>query len=503
MTATWLIAVPLIAGPIAYLVGRAGPSARNGRGSAAAWWVALAALIAAAAGAVPVARALADGGEPAISFGGLALRFDGLGFLLAVVGLVLAVGAVLVSRAEDAGDAKYYAVLLLLAGTVIGVGGATDLVNLWIWFEAMAAASYVLVAFHRERRTSLEAAVKYLTQGAVGSSLVLVGIAVILARTGTLDLAALAGRHGEAGTLGGAGESLAGAFLIIGFGIKAAFVPLHTWLPDAHAEAPSGISAMLSGIVIQAGLLAMLRVLAAVSSVTVSWGAILLGFAALNLLIGNLLALGQTQVKRLLAFSSVSQIGYMLLGFGIAARAGVPAAAEGGALHLVAHALMKGLAFLAAGAFVYALPVAGRAGSGLVVEDLAGAAQRYPVVAAALSVAVLGLGGLPPLAGFMSKWQIFAAGLLARDPIVTGLVVFAALNTVLSLAYYAPIVSVLYRRVPSAGVRGGRAVPAAMHVPLVALAVAVLVIGVWPAAVRWLVAPAGAAILRAVAGGVP
>jgi NADH:ubiquinone oxidoreductase subunit 2 (subunit N) len=137
------------------------------------------------------------------------------------------------------------------------------------------------------------------------------------------------------------------------------------------------------------------------------------------------------------------------------------------------------------------------------VEDLAGAAQRYPVVAAAMSVAVLGLGGLPPLAGFMSKWQIFAAGLLARDPVVTGLIVFAALNTVLSLAYYAPIVSVLYRRVPSAGVRDGRAVPAVMHVPIVTLAVAVLVVGVWPAAARWLVAPAGAAILRAVAGGGP
>jgi formate hydrogenlyase subunit 3/multisubunit Na+/H+ antiporter MnhD subunit len=228
-----------------------------------------------------------------------------------------------------------------------------------------------------------------------------------------------------------------------------------------------------------------------------------MGFAALNLVVGNLLALGQTQVKRLLAFSSVSQVGYMLLGFGVAVHAGVPAGAEGGAFHLVTHALMKGLAFLGAGALLHAMARTGEDRRGLEIRDLAGAARRYPIVAAALSVAVLGLGGLPPLAGFMSKWQILAAGIGAGGPVASGLVVFAAFNTVLSLAYYAPIVNALYRQAPSPAVLEGRAIPLTMVVPLVALSLAVLVIGVWPGAVRWLVAPAGAAVVRAFGGGVP
>ncbi|MER3514804.1 MAG: hypothetical protein C4310_10825, partial [Chloroflexota bacterium] len=142
----------------------------------------------------------------------------------------------------------------------------------------------------------------------------------------------------------------AGALLIMGFGVKAALVPLHTWLPDAHAQAPSGISAMLSGIVIEAGLIASLRALSALAALALWWGVLLLAFGALNMLVGNLMALRQTQVKRLLAYSSVAQVGYMLLGLGITIYAGEAAGAEGGLFHLLNHGLMKGLAFLAAGA---------------------------------------------------------------------------------------------------------------------------------------------------------
>jgi NADH:ubiquinone oxidoreductase subunit 2 (subunit N) len=216
------------------------------------------------------------------------------------------------------------------------------------------------------------------------------------------------------------------------------------------------------------------------------------------MLCGNLLALRQTRVKRLLAYSSLAHIGYMLFGFGVALYAQQAAGAEGGFFHLINHGLMKGLAFLAAGALVYALQVTPGQHTPLTVADLAGASRRYPVAALALSVAVLGLGGLPPLAGFMSKWQIFAAGFSTHALLVSLLVLFAALNSVLSLAYYAPLVNSLYRLKPSEAVQRGRGIPLTMTAPLVVLGALVLVVGLWPDLMTWLVGPAGTALIAVV-----
>ncbi len=168
-----------------------------------------------------------------------------------------------------------------------------------------------------------------------------------LPRSGELTLSAI-----RASAPATSASLAAGALLTVGFGVKVAIVPLHTWLPDAHGEAPSGISALLSGVVIEAGLVALLRTLMALAGIASSWGTLLMAFGAVNMLAGNLLALRQTQVKRLLAFSSVSHIGYMLLGLGIAFYTGEAAGAQGGFFHLITHGMMKGLAFLAAGALL-------------------------------------------------------------------------------------------------------------------------------------------------------
>ena len=315
--------------------------------------------------------------------------------------------------------------LLLMISMIVGLGCATDLFNLWIWFEAMAVTSYLLVAFYRDQPAALEAGFKYLVQNAAGSVLVVTGIALVFATTGSLNLAYIRTVAGPSPWL-----AAAGALFVIGFGVKTALVPLHTWLPDAHSQAPSGISAMLSGVVIEAGLVAMLRALSTLVAVSSSWYLILIGIGALNMLVGNLMALQQKQVKRLLAYSSVAQIGYMLLGLGIAFYSGQPDGAQGSLFHLLNHGLMKGLAFLAAGVMLYALHIASGDHAPLLIEDMAGAARRYPAAALTLSLAVLGLGGLPPLAGFMSKWQIFAAGFETHNPWMEALVIFAALNSV-------------------------------------------------------------------------
>ncbi len=380
-----------------------------------------------------------------------------------------------------------------MIGAMIGLACATDIFNLWIWFETMAVSSYMLVAFYRDHPASLEAGVKYLVQSAAGSALVLMGIALVLAQTGTLNLDQIRLTATKSPML-----LAAGALFIIGFGVKVALVPLHTWLPDAHSQAPSGISAMLSGVVIETGLVALLRVLIALGGISNSWGVLLISFGALNMLVGNLLALRQTQVKRLLAYSSVSQIGYMLLGLGIGIYAGTPDGVQGGLFHLFNHGLMKGLAFLAAGTLLYALHTAPGDHRPLTIGDLGGAATRYPLAALALSIAVLGLAGLPPLAGFMSKWQIFAAGFATHNLLIDAVVIFAALNSVLSLAYYAPLVNAVYRQKPTSAVQHGRAVPFTMAAPLVVMAVAVIAIGVLPGLVTWLTGPAGTALVAAV-----
>ncbi len=493
-TLIWLIAIPFIASPLTYLAGRI--HFRSGSQSVnISRWAALLAVLVIDWLVFSLAQAAASESITA-KIGVIALRFDGVSLALAAVVACLATLVILFSgpyMAGEDGEEKYYALLLAMSGAMIGLGCAGDLFNLWVWFEAMSIASFPLVAFYQNQPSSLEAGFKYLVQSAIGSILVVIAIALVFGQTGTLDLASLRGEIDLASPV----MLAAGALFVIGFGVKAALVPLHTWLPDAHSQAPSGISAMLSGVVIEAGLIAMLRALGGLPASTGLWGSLLLGFGALNMLVGNLMALRQTQVKRLLAFSSLSHVGYMLLGFGVAVGFGQLEGGAGGFFHLINHGLMKGLAFLSAGVLLYSLYIARGHHGPLTVEDLNGASKRYPLAALAFSIAVLSLGGLPPLSGFMSKWQIFVAGFQTHNTAVILLVVFAALNSVLSLAYYAPLVNRLYRNEPGDLVLKGSRAGSIMSAPLALLTLAVIVLGFYPSLINGLTYPAGRALLAA------
>jgi proton-translocating NADH-quinone oxidoreductase chain N len=491
----WLIALPLVLSPVIYIIGQIGSRLKH---DSLGYWAGFLALVATWIPFVLSAQDLNVNGPVEFSYGTILLRLDGLSLLLAGLALVLGTFVAFYSGpylGREAGQEKYYAMLAAMVGVMIGLGCSNDLFNLWIWFEAMAITSYLLVTFYREQPNSLEAGIKYLVQSASGSVLVLIGIGLVLSSTGTLRFDEIQSVVSTTPIL-----LVAGALFIIGFGVKAALVPLHTWLPDAHSQAPSGISAMLSGVVIEAGLVAMLRTISSLGSITPLWGSILMVFGVLNMFTGNLLALKQKQVKRMLAYSSLVHVGYMLVGIGITLSLGGAGGAQGGFFHMVTHGLMKGLAFLAAGAFLYSLHIGLGNHDPLTINDLSGAARRYPIAGLALSLAVLSLGGLPPLAGFMSKWQIFVAGFKTENILIEILVIIAALNSVFSLAYYAPLVNAIYRLHPSEVVQRGSKSPLLITIPLVILSIAILVIGIYPNILNWLTAPVGSILALAFGG---
>lgn len=493
----WLLAIPLIASPIIYLIGRICVR-RSPQGDCKAViparWLSLAALLITCVPLVMAGQEVVAKGSIQGSIGGVSVSMDGISLLLASTALLLGTLVIFFSMpymAGDSGEEKYYALFPMMVGTIIGLGISNDLFNLWVWFEAMAISTYLLVAFYTNQLGALESGVKYLVQSAVGSSLILLGIALVFGQTHALRLDTIKAWNGTINNV----TLAAGTLFIIGFGVKAAIVPLHTWLPDAHAQAPSGISAMLSGVVIEAGLVAMLRVLGNLPGEIKIWGVLLLGFGAINMLVGNLMALRQKEIKRLLAYSSLAQVGYMLLGFGAAAIFQTPDAAAGGFFHLFTHAMMKGLAFLSAGILLYTLYIARGSHGSLTVDDVNGAAKRYPLAAFGFSVALLALGGLPPLAGFMSKWQIFVGSAETHNMLVILLVVFAALNSVLSLGYYAPLVNRMYRLTPSTAVLNGKPMPKMMAFPVVILVLLVAVIGFWPSLVQVITNPAASSMI--------
>ena len=478
-----LIGLPLVIAPIIYLLGRTAVRKQRLFGMTLAKLLSLLTLVAEGVILYFSVQVWSKGGTVSTQIGTVLVGLDGMGLIVSTIAIVLGFCVVIYSMPyifDENGEEKYYALLMILIGSIIGLGCSQDLFNMWIWFELMAISSYFLVAFYNENPTSLEAGFKYLTQSAVGSALVLFGIAILFGKTGQTAIWSVWSQTAT----GSIWVYMAVTLMIVGFGVKAALVPLHTWLPDAHSQAPSGISAMLSGIVIEAGLVAILRTMTSVGQSTFPSGQILLIFGCINVLFGNLLALRQVEVKRLLAYSSIAQVGYMLVGFGVAILSQGYSAAAGGFFHMMTHALMKGLAFLAAGAFLYVMHVSRGDHSALVLDDLNGAAKKYPLVAFLFSLALLGLGGLPPMAGFMSKWQILVSTAGVGSTLMIIVVIFVALNSVISLGYYAPMINRMYRLQPSETVAAAAPIDSIMVLPMIILAVLIIALGVWPALVN-------------------
>lgn len=399
---------------------------------------------------------------------------DYLGIFLATVVLLLsglvAVFSMRYMHRRNIG--KFYALLLMMTAGVVGIGYARDLFSLYVLFEVMSVTSFVLVAFERDEWEPVEAGVKYLVLSTVGSLLALLAIAMVYTWTGNLDLTTLPLMLLERA---GSPQMLAVlAMLLVGFGVKAAIVPMHTWLPDAHSAAPSGISAMLSGIIIEAGLIAMLKALLAIGAVQLGLGLALL--ALVTMFVGNLVALRQTDLKRMFAYSSIAQMGYIFTGVALALGYPVTAAFSGmrGALyHILNHGIAKGGAFLCAGAFLWLLGTRD-------MRRLSGIGRRFPVVAICFIIFALALAGTPPFNGYFSKFLLVRAG---ADVGGWGLfmAVMLILNSVISLFYYLGAVNtVIFGPVPQDAPRSVKPLPFMIVLPIVVLGVLAVLLGIYP-----------------------
>lgn len=406
-----------------------------------------------------------------------------MAFLFCLLGLFVSIYSVKYME-DDTGLDKYYSLLMSLVAGLVGISFAGDLFNLFIFWEAMSLSSYALVAFKKYRWEPIEASFKYLVMSTIGSLTALYAMSILYGLTGTLNISQLAT---IIPTLNIAPQIL---YLIIiaiiaGFGVTASIVPFHFWLPDAHPAAPSGISAMLSGVVIKAGVYAITRILFTIfNPVTFEFGITLTVFGIITLSVANIMALLQRDIKRLLAFSSIVNIGYIIFGFGIGAYAintygiegyGIATLAVMGAIfHIFNHAIGKGLLFLGAGCFIHEVGTRD-------LIDLEGAGKKMPWTGTSFSLGLLTLAGVPPLSGFWSKLFIILAGFTKLDNtfmvLTTSLVV---LNAIFAAAYYLWLMQRLMLRTPKPKVEKAHEVPISMILPVVILGLITVIIGLWP-----------------------
>ena len=386
---------------------------------------------------------------------------------LAFVVTLFARSALLAEIAEaDAG--KAYAAWLLACGGLSGLVMTGDAFNLFVFLEISALSSVILIALGAGRdRRALIAGYNYLIIGAVGATFYVVGVGFIYAVTGSLNMVDLAERIPAVPQT--TVVAVGFGFMMAGILVKAAIFPVHIWLPAAYAFAPSAVSSLLAAIATKASLYVLARVVFDVFAGVPDLTALALHYALIPLalggiFIGTVLAIYENDIKKLLAFSSVAQIGYIALGFAVATTAGVAA----GFVHIGNHALIKGGLFVAVGIYAVAL------GRRINLDQMVGLGRRMPITTTAFLICGLSLIGLPLTAGFISKIYLVRA-LLQADMIMVLVLVMA--SSALSVAYLWKIVEVLWQK--GAETAAVRETPA-LYLPLWILALANIWFGVAP-----------------------
>jgi NADH-quinone oxidoreductase subunit N len=369
-----------------------------------------------------------------------AMRLDELTVLLTFIFCGAGMAAVLLSwrsvAVREASHGEFYAMLLSSAGGMFVLVAAQNLVALFLGLELLSIPLYVLCATEMRRSTSLESGLKYLIIGSVGSATLLYGLAFVYGATGSTDYAGIAARVGDVSSdpllLTGIALTLAG------MGFKASVAPFHQWTPDVYEGAPTPVTAFMATATKAAALGVMLRFFdVALIDVQGDWGPAIAALAAITIVIGNVGALGQSSLKRLMAWSSVAQAGYMLAGVVVATRLGVQATV----FYLAVYLFMNLAAFGVIVARERSTPF------GADIRAVTGLGADQPLLAAAMTLAMLGLAGIPATAGFIGKFYLIDAA-VSGDYTWLGVVI--VIGSMVSLAYYLRVIAAMWMQAPEA-----------------------------------------------------
>ncbi len=449
-----LVAIPLLAAPVTALL----PAGRL------PWLMATAVAWTCLALAVWQLQTVAGGNVVSYELGGWAppwgieYRVDALNALVALI--IAGIAAVTLPYALRSVEREiprhqrslFYAAFLLCMDGMLGISQTGDVFNLFVFLEISSLSSYALISLG-QRRQALTAAYQYLVMGTIGATFLLIGIGLIYAETGTLNMMDL---HTRLSDLASHRTVHTGfAFIVVGIGLKLAMFPLHLWLPNVYCYAPIAVTVFLAATATKVAVYIMLRMVFTVfpgSLVALTpTGLVFLLLGVSGVLFASVAAIYQPDARRLLAYSSIGQIGYMVLGIAYGSALGLTATI----VHVFNHALMKGALFMALGALVY------RIGSSR-LDRLAGSARQMPWTFGAIVIAGLSLVGVPGTAGFISKWYLVLAALEQQDWLIA-LVVLA--GSLLAVAYLWKLVDAMLFRIPAPDAPPLQEAPLSMLVP--------------------------------------
>ena len=365
----------------------------------------------------------------------------------------------------------FYPLLILMICGLAGMLFSANLMVLYLFCELMSICAYALVAFRRRTDIAIEAGFKYLMMGSVASIVILLGITLLFLTYGSINIADLQGSTSWPAQIGV-------LMFFAGFCLKSALVPMHTWLPDAHGRAPSSISAILSGILVQGVFYVMLKITLSLGFDQVLLGTILLCLSLLNIVVGNLMGLVQKHTKRLLGYSTIAQMGYIVLCMAVGVRNNFSLALQSGFFIIFAHAVAKSLAFLTKGVFHYYVDA-----SEIKHLQRASSLPLFPSMAFGLSI--ISLSVLPPFPGFTGKWIALTSFFTSTDRItVLSALIFLA-GSLVAFGYYFPLLLILFsnseRQVPDENEkRNHKQISLWMSIPIAALVISILFISVAP-----------------------
>jgi NADH-quinone oxidoreductase subunit N len=404
-------------------------------------------------------------------FGGMFIS-DGYALFFKILFLIISFLTILISMAytqrEGIEFGEYYALVLFGTLGMMLMAAGTHFITIFLGLETMSISIYILAGMMREDRRSAESALKYFLLGAFATGFLLYGIALIYGATGSLYLKDVASYIASKNLLRNPMLLMSLVFLTIGFGFKIASVPFHMWTPDVYEGAPTSITAFMATGVKAAGFSALIRVFfSGLAAFRPDWTSIMWAICVATMTVGNIVAISQTNIKRMLAYSSIAHAGYILVAF----VAGNDLGTSGILFYLMAYAFMN------IGAFTCVILLGKKGEENILINDYAGIGFKYPLLAASMTIFLLSMAGIPPLGGFMAKFYVFSAAVKSR---FYWLAILGVLNSAVSVYYYLRVTVLMYFRESEREITGLQFSPASV-IALILTLIGTLYMGIFPA----------------------